>query len=60
MSDLFSNIEFDPVVSSVGLVVILLGIRLVFGAFKTAVKLLFLLVVLIGLYLFFYGGVVTG
>ncbi len=59
MEDLFGNLDLDPIASPIGLVVIALGIRMVLGAFKTAIKLLFLLVVLVGAYLFFYGGNVT-
>ncbi|MEE8600811.1 hypothetical protein [Euzebya tangerina] len=56
MEDLFSNIDLDPIASPVGLIVIGLGIRLVLGAVKTAIKLALVVMILVGLYLFFYGG----
>lgn len=59
MEDIISNIEFDPVVSTIGIVVVLIGIRMVVGAVRTAIKLVFLAVILIGAYLFFYGGQVA-
>ena len=59
MEDLFGNLDLSPIASPIGLVVIVLGMRMVLGAFKTAIKLLFLLVVAVGLYLFFYGGNLT-
>lgn len=56
MEDLFSNIDFDPIATPIGLVVIFLGIRLFLGAVKTAIKILIAVMILVGLYLFFYGG----
>ncbi|HUG83701.1 MAG TPA: hypothetical protein VMM13_04005 [Euzebya sp.] len=60
MQDLLSNPELDPLLSSIGLVVIVVGIRMVLGTVKTAIRLLFLGGLLIGAYLFFYGGAITG
>lgn len=60
MEDLIAGLELDPLLSPVGLVVVVLGIRLVLGAVRTAVRLALLAVVLVGAYLFFYGGQVTG
>ncbi len=60
MEDLLSNIQLDPRISPVGLLVILLGIRMLFAAVKTVVKLLVLVAILIGLYIFFYGGAIAG
>lgn len=59
MEELLGNVELDPLLSPIGLVVVLLGIRMVLGAFKTAIKLLFVLVILAGAYFFFYGGNLT-
>lgn len=59
MEDLLSNVELDPLLSPIGLVVIILGIRMVMGTVKTAIKILFLLLILAGAYMFFYGGQVT-
>ncbi len=56
MEDLFGNPNLDSIASPIGLLVIFLGVRIVLGAFKTAIKMLFILVILIGAYLFFYGG----
>jgi hypothetical protein len=51
--------NLDPIASPIGLVVLLIGLRIVFGAFKTFVKVLFVFVILAGVYLFFYGGTLT-
>ena len=59
MEDLLQSFELDPVASPIGVVVILLGIRMLFGAIKTAIKLVLLVAILIGVYLFLYGGQVT-
>ncbi|WP_370327055.1 hypothetical protein [Euzebya sp.] len=59
MEDLLNAVELDPVVSTIGVVVVLLGLRMVFAAAKTAIKLVFLAVILIGAYLFLYGGQVS-
>lgn len=60
MEDLIAGLELDPLLSPVGLVVVLLGIRLVIGAVKTAVKLAVIALIALGVYLFLYGGQVTG
>ncbi|CAN5690769.1 hypothetical protein BH24ACT15_BH24ACT15_06350 [soil metagenome] len=59
MEDLLTNVDLDPIASPIGLLVIFLGVRMVIGAIKTAIKLAFVGVILFGLYLFFYGGNVT-
>ncbi|MGI9018637.1 MAG: hypothetical protein ACR2HR_16290 [Euzebya sp.] len=59
MEDLLANVDLDPIASPIGLLVIFLGIRIVMGSFKTAIKLVFVGVILIGAYLFFFGGTVT-
>lgn len=59
MEDLLNNLDLDPIASPIGIVVILLGIRMLLGAFRTMIKLVFLVVILVGAYLFFYGGQVT-
>ena len=60
MEDLIAGLELDPLLSPIGLVVVLLGIRLVLGAVKTAVKLAVIALIAFGVYLFLYGGQVTG
>ncbi|CAN5172162.1 hypothetical protein BH23ACT9_BH23ACT9_21470 [soil metagenome] len=60
MEDLVGNIQLDPIVSPVGLVVVLLGIRLAMSAVKTVIKLAFLGLILFGAYIFFYGGQISG
>lgn len=60
MEDLIAGVELDPLLSPMGLVVVLLGIRLVFGAVRTAVKLAVIGLILVGAYLFLYGGNLTG
>lgn len=56
MEELLTEIDLDPIASPIGLVVVVLGVRLLLGTIKTVLKLLFLGVILVGLYLFFYGG----
>jgi hypothetical protein len=59
MEDLLNSLDLDPVASPIGIIAILIGLRFVLGAFKMVIKLLFLGLILIGAYLFFYGGQVT-
>jgi hypothetical protein len=59
MEDLLNSIELDPVASTIGLLVIALGIRMVLGAVKTAIKIVFVVVILVGASLFLYGGQLT-
>lgn len=59
MEDLLRSFELDPVASPIGVVVVLLAIRMLFGAIKTAIKLVLVVVILVGAYLFFYGGQLT-
>ena len=51
--------SFDGIVSPIGLVVALVALFLVVKVAKTAVKLLLVVVLLLGAYLFFYGGTLT-
>lgn len=48
--------ELVPLVSPIGLIVVLVGLRLLFGTIKTVLKLLVVVAILVGLYIFFYGG----
>lgn len=56
MEELLTSVNLDPIASPIGLLVVLLGVRMVIGAIKTAIKLVFVAVILFGLYLFLYGG----
>ena len=56
MEELLGNVDLDPIASPLGLVIVAVGVRLVIGAVKTLIKLALVVLILVGLYLFFYGG----
>ena len=51
-----TEVDLDPIASPVGIAVIVIGAVILIKAIKTAVKMAMLAVILIGLYVFFYGG----
>jgi uncharacterized membrane protein len=59
MEDLLAGLDFDPIVSPVGLVVVLIGVRMLMSVVKTAIRLVVIGLILVGAYFFFYGGNVT-
>ena len=59
MDSLLGGVDIDPVPALIGAVIVFVGIRLVVGAVRTAIRLAFVGVILIGAYLFLYGGNLT-
>lgn len=51
-----SEVDLDPIASPVGIAVIVIGAVILLKAIKTAVKMAMLAVILIGVYVFLYGG----
>ncbi len=60
MEELINGFNLDPVASPIALIVILMGIRFLVGAVKTVVRIAFLLLIAVGVYVFFYGGSFAG
>ncbi len=59
MEDLFNEISIEATPAIIGAVVAVVGLVALFKVAKAVVKLLMLAVVLVGAYLFFYGGNLT-